>query len=386
MLSALDNLYVIGKTTGATGSTAIFIFNTDTSRWSSGPTAPSDLEALACSSVGDFIVVVGGYDGDLILPSNNTLLYNFKTNKWINKDDPKAPTGTGTKPDWTHYDDRISSAPKDVIGTIGGIVTAQSSPIVPYSAPAPADQYDVYSDPYVRASAPFSPPTAYTDASASFVPSTSYINPASSPYATAGSMSPYGALASPYADPSPAYVDPSPAYVTQGIHSTHAGHDFSGSDKKQPIRSPQVSPRGAKGEYAETQQGYGSESTAYPPPPLSPAPSPSAPRLYGGNPQQVQEEQSQRRPRNNNPQYIPPPLPPPRQPQVYPDSSISVSGSSRATAEDDVPISSRQQLAIVQARHEQNMERMRQEQQAELERMREQWKQQQQQQQSAGRS
>ncbi|KAG0201814.1 hypothetical protein BGX33_010084 [Mortierella sp. NVP41] len=92
--------------------------------WSSGPTAPSDLEALACSSVGDFIVVVGGYDGDLIMPSNNTLLYNFKTNKWINKDDPKAPTGTGTKPDRTHYDDEISSAPKDVIGTIGGIVTA----------------------------------------------------------------------------------------------------------------------------------------------------------------------------------------------------------------------------------------------------------------------
>ncbi|KAG0220442.1 hypothetical protein BGX33_000117, partial [Mortierella sp. NVP41] len=270
-----------------------------------------------------------------------------------------------------------------------------------YPEPTTPGLHDIYTDPYANASAP---------APAQYPP------PPSTPY-TEASMSPYtvvGSIAPPYRDSLATYVDPSSVYAIQGMPQAEPTITTTVQDKIEKgraIGNPQTSsspppspfPPSSGGGYADT-HGYGgppiptsppvATSSYFPPvatapylPP--PPPIPSRPQLYNTPPQYQEHEQQQHTqttPSYNNPQYISPsalalehefPQPPPttRNPQqTHQGTSSSNSSTSNSNNDDnfDSITDPLQKLALIQARQEENMERMRREQQAELDRMRKQ--------------
>ncbi|KAG0201818.1 hypothetical protein BGX33_010088 [Mortierella sp. NVP41] len=249
-------------------------------------------------------------------------------------------------------------------------------PMAPTTYPEPAaaaGQYDIYANSYahaasVPASYPPPPSTPYTDASSL------------SPYTVAGSMSPFR-------DSLATYVDPSSGYAIQGTpyaEPTIAAFSQEKVEKTHVMGGPQGSPPPPSsngGRYADT-HGYGaspiptSPSVATAAWPTPPPPIPSRPQLYSTPPQHQQKNQSS----YNNPQYISPSalalqeqefsqLPPTtRNPQTHQGSSTNNKDNNFDSITDPL-----QKLTLMQAKHEENMERMRQEQanqQAELERLR----------------
>ncbi|KAG0366931.1 hypothetical protein BGX24_003471 [Mortierella sp. AD032] len=91
MVTAGSKVLVFGGNSGSDPiSGNIYIFDTATSIWKKGATSTKGSTQMVCATGGDFLVAWGGYDDKATL--NDMLFYNIKTDKWI---DPSSYSGDG---------------------------------------------------------------------------------------------------------------------------------------------------------------------------------------------------------------------------------------------------------------------------------------------------
>ncbi|KAG0220432.1 hypothetical protein BGX33_000107 [Mortierella sp. NVP41] len=111
-----------------------YILDVPTYTWSAGPPAPQGRAAMACATAGDYFVVWGGYNmvDDIEDPKGQTLYFNFVTNQWI--DEAKInntpvttramPTVTATPPSSTEPNLNQESSTNNAAAIGGGIAGA----------------------------------------------------------------------------------------------------------------------------------------------------------------------------------------------------------------------------------------------------------------------
>ncbi|KAF9090812.1 hypothetical protein BGX23_005684 [Mortierella sp. AD031] len=115
------------KTVGWTKSNKIYILDVATFTWSVGPTAPEGRAYMACASSGDYFVAWGGYTSGVGLLSSKTMYFNFVTNQWIdetwiNNDTTTttvAPTVTPSSPPEPNLN---QESPTNNATVIGGVI------------------------------------------------------------------------------------------------------------------------------------------------------------------------------------------------------------------------------------------------------------------------
>ncbi|KAF8934099.1 hypothetical protein BGZ47_010517 [Haplosporangium gracile] len=71
----------------------IYIFDTVTYKWTKGPNSPTNRTEVACASSGDFFLAWGGYDAPKgLLSPPEILFYNIKFNKWMTQAEIAPPS------------------------------------------------------------------------------------------------------------------------------------------------------------------------------------------------------------------------------------------------------------------------------------------------------
>ncbi|KAF9082536.1 hypothetical protein BGX29_003763 [Mortierella sp. GBA35] len=361
----------------------IYIFDTVTDKWTTGSVISKPRSNLACATAGDFFVAWGGYD-DVIKQTTpaDILFFNIKTNQWVSQASivPLPRQSTSTSPP-------TGTAPGSA-STTGSGSTTIGTPLPETDLPASKSNAAAIGGGvagavvivaivgflfFCRRKQEGSKPLSVETTSRAAAPSTPYdYSDKPSPPPSKHLDSPYGASFSPYVTPS------SDHYVAHGVNTIEPTPIVQNRvAKNKPhtvgvaaVGNPQEFTAESEGCYVDT-QGYGGQSIAYPPPP----PAFSGPQLYGSPPQYPQQWQQQQSGINNNPQYYPPPpaLNYSNLQREFSQSPVSRSPQDSGTNNDTTSTDPLQQLALVQAKHEQTLEKIRLEQQAELEKMRRQW-------------
>ncbi|KAF9550915.1 hypothetical protein EC957_011462 [Mortierella hygrophila] len=425
MTSALGGQKLIvhgGVTTGNVYSD-IYIFDTVTYKWTKGPNSPTNRSEAACASSGDFFLTWGGYDAPTgFLSPPEILFYNIKYNKWMTQAEiapPSSETLTATAPLTATTTLAPTTAPvfnpnpnhgsgsgsgsgnsggtSNNSGSINtGLTDAGSSPEASKDSSAAAigggvagvvfiaafvgfffyrrgrkagikdrggsniealagDNLDEYQQaPY----APNSQNSAHQDPnainnsygadSAAF---TSPYNPAYPPYTAASAPSP------PYteADENSPYSAPATAEGSPGASSS--SHVDAGSEKDTAIYPlPTVTPIAALSNSYSSEDGKLGSMTFLPT-------APSAPPLHGSDtalteqptssPTHSQEFQQDQEQFSNSAFYSAALLPP--------RSPISPRNSQSCIVKSDGPENSKEELALVHAKHDEYMDQLRQE-------------------------
>ncbi|KAF9324726.1 hypothetical protein BGZ91_002785 [Linnemannia elongata] len=92
-----QKLIVYGGATYENVYGEIYIFDTVTYKWTKGPNSPTNRTEVACASSGDFFLAWGGYDAATgFLSPPEILFYNIKYNKWMTQAEIAPTSGNLT--------------------------------------------------------------------------------------------------------------------------------------------------------------------------------------------------------------------------------------------------------------------------------------------------
>ncbi|KAF9903619.1 hypothetical protein EC991_003484 [Linnemannia zychae] len=341
-----QKLLLFGGSAGTLGNGNMYIFDTATNVWTTGAPSPVPRTEMACATAGDFFIAWGGSDvtGGGSTTSTEILFYNIKTNKWLKQADIVPPStalpttassassvspsnssaaspGSGNASSNSGSSKITASA---IGGGIAGFVVVVA--IVGFIFFRHRKQAKPIDEPKEGAS-----DTPPLPEDTSIVLSPTSRPPQLMSYSAAGSASPFQLSATARANPS--------RFTSQGVTQYH----------------------GTKAELGAHPHTL----------------TPSDPQLYGSSPQQHQyQEQGHQELQLNNPQYIASSYSQgssPYQQSMQHSPSFSPSTQNPQSLGQDVLNHPQQQLALIQAKHEQALERIRIEQEVELERMKRQW-------------
>lgn len=348
MVSSLggQKLLLFGGHNFAKATGDMFVFDTVSYNWTKAATSPNVRADMACASAGEYFVAWGGAISylDNITPPE-ILFYNVKNDKWLNQTEiapplnatlpvPVSPTSTGSESINTGLPS--AGASKNNGAVIGGGVAAGVVAIAAIigfllyrrrtkQARVKRDPQDlnIHSLPFL-------------DNSNNSLPSTAHLN---SRVESRVLLAPATAILD---RDSNIKAEIQERERGEGYHPTHQG--------------PQYQPSTGTTTLSEQQQ--------------SPLPISTAPQYISTG--QEQEKFWRQQPLNSP--HLPPPL------QTLPFSPLSpqppfqeMSPQRLQVQNSELPAGPLEQIALLQARYDQDMEQMRRDQQAALERVRQQW-------------
>ncbi|KAK3837041.1 MAG: hypothetical protein JOS17DRAFT_813874 [Linnemannia elongata] len=360
-----------------------FIFDTVANTWTKGATSPNPRSDMACATAGDFLVAWGGYENSVgeVYPTE-ILFYNIKNDKWVNRTDIAPPPpitttlSTPTVPAGSGFDsgqsqpgtDTASSTSKNNAALLGGGVTAGVALIAVIAG------FVLFR----RRRKNLKPRRDPQDLKLN---SLSFPDSSQASLASKGQLDTHRVANAPHATVDPATTH-FPNYKTTVQESSSQVQDSDITVENQAGDGYSWT-QGYHGQSLRIGQGRGRGAIIYPIPP----PTPLSPQLYHTPPQHIDQDGSEYNQHQtwNNPQHcesLPLPLSPLRSPDYemlqleFPSpvcSTLRNPQGQQMVVPTNNPL---EEIAAVHARYEQHVESLRQEQQAEMERIRREWEEQ----------